>query len=132
MSQDSLLSLTLSKKACEEGEQVRTQEDLIEVDVMTIRRLTIDMEQLESNPRFRNILETTVAKLSRDVEMDTSDMIALRNLAIREYIQSYVSSDDFPHGTPATTGPGSITHVQVEVIHNASSEVSNDGSNSTN
>lgn len=111
---------------------MRNQDDLIEIDVMTIRRLTIDMEQLELNPRFRNILETTAAKWFGDVEMDVSDIKALHDLAIREYIQSYVSSNDFPHKTPGTTGPGSITQIQVEVTHNASSEVRNDGSNSTN
>jgi hypothetical protein len=100
---------------------MRDQSDLIAVHVATIRDLTVDLEMLEANSRFRSIRETIIAKYGM-----LPDNMDATYLAIQEFLRNYVQLDQFPHQTPGTTGPGNITQVQVEVAINDTRE-SKDG-----
>lgn len=102
---------------------MRDQSDLIEVHVATVRDLTVDLELLEANPRFRSVFESSAA---RHPEAAAEEPRAVLALAIRDYLMNYVMTGEFPHQTPGTTGPGAISQVQVEVVLNDARE-SKDG-----
>lgn len=102
---------------------MRDQSDLITVHVATVRDLTVDLEMLEANPRFRSIFESLAAQ-HPEAAIETPR--AIEALAVRDYLMNYVSTDEFPHQTPGTTGPGNVTQVQVEVVLNDACE-SKDG-----
>ncbi len=95
---------------------MRNQSDLVTIHVATVRDLTMDLEMLEASPRFRSIYE------SLTVVNPVLDPRSVLCLAVHDYLMNYVSSDEFPHQTPGTTGPGNITQVKVEVIFNDASE----------
>lgn len=98
---------------------MRDQGDLITVHVASVRELTMDLEMLEANPRFRSIYESLAAQ-HLDTVVETPRVI--KALAVRDYLMNYVLTDEFPHQTPGTTGPGNITQVQVEVVFNDACE----------
>jgi hypothetical protein len=96
---------------------MRTREDLVPVRVTITRELSIDMEQLESYPRFISILDTLRSVFTLTTEAGYQRVV---DFAIKEYIEERIRNDDFPYKTPGTTGPGRVYDVKVEVIRNGS------------
>ena len=94
---------------------MRDASDLVNVRVTTTRDLMMDLEQLEQSPMFRSIEETLQSMFP--IAMSESPM-AVRHLAVRDYILEHLASDSFPFRTPGTTGPGSLHTMKVEVLSN--------------
>ena len=88
---------------------MRDQNDIVTIDVISVRHLSVDMELLEYSPRFRSIVDTIKTTMPLATELE------IRNVAVRDYLMNYILDDEFPHKTPGTTGPGAITQAHVEV-----------------
>jgi hypothetical protein len=90
---------------------MRSQDDLITINIHTSRMISFDLEQLVELPRFRTILDTL-----RSVFTNLTDL-QLVNLSVRDYALEQSHNSDFPKNTPGTTGPGLIYDTKVEVVN---------------
>lgn len=84
---------------------MRSASDIISVQAMTVRRLTLDLERMEKDPVWIQISETLGA---------VQGTVAFEE-AVLGYIRHYIVRDQFPHHMPATNGPGDIDQIKLEV-----------------
>jgi hypothetical protein len=83
---------------------MRSNEDLIPLTVLVVRRLSLDRERMELDPVWRQI--------SEQVGLDTPEK---QRVAVQQYVRHYTINDQFPHQMPATNGPGDIGRVDIEI-----------------
>ena len=71
----------------------RGPEDLFEVALDIVARVSLDMERIESDPVYRQCIA---------IELDSAS-------ALQAYIEHYVARDRFLREMPSTNGPGCLT-----------------------
>ncbi|MGD0904933.1 MAG: hypothetical protein ABR924_18575 [Terracidiphilus sp.] len=84
---------------------MRSAADIITVQATVTRRLSIDLERLEKDPVWNQILE----------QGQTEPTPVSLEEAMKRYLQYYIVRDQFPHQTPCTNGPGDIDFYLLEV-----------------
>jgi hypothetical protein len=84
---------------------MRSEADIIFVEATISRRLTFDLERLEQDPVWVQVLQQS------QTEPET---VSLEECMSR-YLRYYIQRDRFPHQTPTTNGPGDIGEVNLEI-----------------
>lgn len=84
---------------------MRSEVDIISVQAMTVRRLTLDLERMERDPVWIQISES----------LGAAPGTIIFEQAVRSYLHHYILRDQFPHNMPSTNGPGDIDQIQLEV-----------------
>lgn len=84
---------------------MRSVADIIVVETRVTRRLSLDLERLEKDPVWIQIVSQ--AETEQDLVSETD--------LVKRYLTYYIVRDQFPHQTPTTNGPGDIDQIQLEV-----------------
>lgn len=93
---------------------MRSAQDIISVQATITRRLTLDLERIESDPVFSQVAQ----------QLGYAAGDPLTEELVGAYLQHYIVRDQFPHQTPTTNGPGDIDAIQLEVTWPGQSEQS--------
>jgi hypothetical protein len=102
---------------------MRTEEDILRIQVQLYGHIELDWERIESDPNWRQISQPF--DLSNETE---------RQLAVHQYVSHYVLRERFLRDMPSTNGPGDIRLTEMEVINgqpNNAASSRNEGRRST-
>lgn len=84
---------------------MRSEEDIITVQATISRRLTFDLERLERDSVWIQLIQ----------QSQTEPEPASLEECMSRYVRHYIVRDQFPHQTPTTNGPGDIGEVNLEI-----------------
>ena len=88
---------------------MRSEADIIHVEVAIARRLSFDLERMEQDPVWNQIVAQNQAVADAAGEPLVIEQVMAR------YLQHYIVRDQFPHQTPTTNGPGDIGEIKLDV-----------------